>query len=118
MAADAEARVAEVQRAYSFDAGAPAPFAADEFEGVFASPANGRLRLALGARGYDAIFEDSSVLDGAFEHLGGAVFRLAPAYAGMQDNLKGRARVRLSGTGDARKVDVMGVGVFAAASPR
>ncbi|HEY0303266.1 MAG TPA: serine hydrolase domain-containing protein [Rhizomicrobium sp.] len=116
MASEAETRVAEAQRAYAFDAGTSAPFAADAFEGAFSSPVNGMLRLTRSERGYDAVFEDSSVLDGAFEHLGGAVYRLAPAYAGMQDNLKGRVRVRLAGAGDARRIDVMGVGVFDAVS--
>jgi hypothetical protein len=117
MAAAAEAGAAQLQRAYGFEAGASSPFARGAFEGTYSHPANGVLRLAAEADGYQAAFEDASVLDGMFEPLGGKVYRLQPSYAGMRDNLKGRSRVRFDESEGRRSVDVMGIGVFAADAP-
>ncbi|MBS0473426.1 MAG: beta-lactamase family protein [Proteobacteria bacterium] len=117
MAAAAEAGAAQLQRAYGFEFGAPSPFVRGAFEGTYSHPANGVLRLVAEADGYRAVFEDASVLDGMFEPLGGTIYRLAPSYAGMRDNLKGRSRVRFDENEGRRSVDVMGVGVFAADAP-
>lgn len=116
MAADADARAAAAQRAYACEPGAPAPFAPAAFEGCYTHPANGPLRLTGNAKGFTVVFDDSSILDGEFEHLGGDIYSLVPRYAGMRDNLKGRARIRLTMADGARVVDVMGFGHFVAAT--